>query len=154
MRGATVVLGWDQSVAEGAESEHSEGLRVVFSTKAKRLARHRPNTMDPLRGGPVFVPGCAWANVLIVGAPAQGVPPAVAAMRWWTNRGEHATSARVVERELLDEAVARLGPLGPAVWPVWGRRFAGAPRLKELVAREVRFVVRWPKRYQLLDADG
>lgn len=152
--GATVVVVWDQSVAEKPESEHSEGLGVVCSSKAKRLARHRPTTPDPLRGRPVFVPGCAWANVLIVGAPAQGVPPAVAAMRWWTNRGEHATSARVVEQELLDEAVARLGPLGPAVWHVWDRGYAGAPWLSELLARQVRFVVRWPKRYQLLDATG
>src|SRR5690349_21507062 len=85
---------WDESVWEKPESIALEGLGSVVSAKAKRLKRIRKGYYNPPGGPPVIVPGLNWLGLLLLGT---GAPPVLAAMRWWTNRGERAEEMRDVE---------------------------------------------------------
>jgi len=118
----------------------------VRSSKAKRLTRIKPGFSHP-PSRLLFVPGWQWLGLLLVGRSNQGGPPAVAPMRWWTNRGPHASDRRTEEGELLRQGALRWGQ---RVCPVWDRGFAGHPWLDEVIARHLRLVLRWPGRYQLL----
>src|SRR5258708_19134629 len=72
-------------------------------------------------------------------------------MRWWSRKGAQATSAREQEGHLLRECARRWGR---RVLHLFDRGYAGAPWLGDLARQGVRFVMRWPKRYQLLDSKG
>lgn len=136
---------WDESVVEKAESLQLEGLGPVRSSKAARLKRIKPGYFNPPGGRPIFVPGMNWLAVLVLG---QSGPPSLAAMRWWTTRGELATERRTVERDILAETSRRWGA---DVLHVWDRGFAGSPWLCLAYVHAVRFVMRWPKHYRLLN---
>jgi hypothetical protein len=75
----------------------------------------------------------------------------LAAQRWWTNRGPHASFKRDEEGKLLVELAAAWGG---AVIHVFDQGFASAFWLGVLLAYGLRFVLRWRKDYQLLDAAG
>jgi hypothetical protein len=139
---------WDESVWEKPESIALEGLGSVVSAKAKRLKRIRKGYYNPPGGPPVIVPGLNWLGLLLVGV---GGPPVLAAMRWWTNRGERAEEKRDVEFSLLEKCATAWGR---AVLHIFDRGFAGAPWLEVLARSDVRFVMRWPKRYVLQDLLG
>lgn len=139
---------WDESVIEKPESLHLEGLCPVRSMKAQRLKRIKPGYFNPPGGRPIFVPGFHWLQVLVLGR--QG-PPQLATMRWWTTRGEAATQKRTEERQVLATLTERWGT---DVWHVWDRGFAGQPWLNLAFVHAVRFVLRWPKHYQLIDQQG
>jgi Transposase DDE domain len=139
---------WDESVWEKPESIALEGLGSVVSARAKRLKRIRKGYYNPPGGPPVIVPGLNWLGLLLIGA---GGPPVLAAMRWWTNRGERAEEKRDVELSLLEKCAAAWGK---AVLHIFDRGFAGAPWLEALSHSDVRFVMRWPKRYVLQDPLG
>lgn len=139
---------WDESVWEKPESIALEGLGSVVSAKAKRLKRIRKGYYNPPGGPPVIVPGLNWLGLLLVGV---GGPPVLAAMRWWTNRGERAEEKRDVELSLLEKCATAWGK---AVLHIFDRGFAGAPWLEVLARSDVRFVMRWPKRYMLQDLLG
>jgi hypothetical protein len=139
---------WDESVWEKPESIALEGLGSVMSARAKRLKRIRKGYYNPPGGPPVIVPGMNWLGLLLVGT---GCPPVLAAMRWWTNRGERAEEKRDVELSLLEKCAAAWGK---AVLHIFDRGFAGAPWLEVLASSDVRFVMRWPKRYVLQDLLG
>lgn len=146
--GKPALVVWDESVLEKPESLQLEGLCAVRSTKAGRLKRIKPGFFNPPGGRPVFVPGYHWLQVLVLGS--QGVPT-LAHMRWWTTRGERTTTKREEEGEVLREAAFRWGF---QVLHVWDRGFAGMPWLRLASVHAVRFVMRWPKHYQLLDEQG
>jgi len=146
--GHDVLAIWDESVLEKAESEALEGLCAVRSSHAARLKRIRPGFYNPPGGRPVFVPGLQWLGLLLVSH--QG-PPVLAAMRWWTRRGSHASDRRSEERHLLAECAAAWGQ---RVLHIFDRGFAGHPWLDQLWQLRLRFILRWPKRYMLLDARG
>ena len=139
---------WDESVLEKAESIALEGLCPVRSTKAARLKRIKPGYYNPPGGPPVFVPGLQWLTVMLAGM--QG-PPTLAAMRWWTSRGQLASHRRDQTASLLFQC---------AQWwqrrvvHVFDRGYAGAPWLGQLAAHQARFVMRWPTRYHLSDGKG
>jgi len=139
---------WDESVLEKPESLAAEGLCPVRSSKAARLKHIKPGYYHPPQGGPVFVPGLRWLGVLVLGWQA---PPRVAAMRWWTTRGEQASDRRAEEQALLRACHHAWGRL---VLHIWDRGFAGDPWLSEVLPRQLRFVLRWPKRYHLQDEQG
>lgn len=147
-RGKTTLVVWDESVLEKAESLKLEGLGPVRSTKAARLKRIKPGYYNPPGGRPVFVPGMNWLAVLVLG---QSGPPTLAAMHWWTTRGQRATDKRSVERAMLAETSWRWGA---RVLHVWDRGFAGSPWLCSAFVHAVRFVLRWPKGYRLYDEQG
>lgn len=147
--GQTVLAIWDESVIEKPESLHLEGLCAVKSSKAKRLKRIKPGYFNPPGGRPIFVPGYHWLQVLVLGM--QGAPT-LAHLRWWTTRGEQASDRRSQEREVLGEVTQRWK--AHQVLHVWDRGFAGNPWLTLAFVHSVRFVLRWPKGYKLVDEQG
>src|SRR5216684_3147781 len=64
-----------------------------------------------------------WLAVLVVGRTAQLGPPLLAAMRWWSSRGTHASFKRDEEGKLLIE---RLLVWGRSVVHIFDQGFAGA----------------------------
>lgn len=139
---------WDESVLEKPESLQAEGLCAVRSTKAVRLKRIKPGYFNPPGGKPVFVPGFHWLKILVAGWKGK---PTLAHMRWWTTRGEQKSQKRIEEVAVLNE-IDRLW--GKEVLHVWDRGFAGNPWLTQVFLQGARFVLRWPKHYQLLDEQG
>lgn len=144
--GETILAIWDESVLEKPESLHLEGLCAVRSTRAVRLKRIKSGFFNPPGGRPIFVPGYHWLQVLVCGM--QG-PPSLAHLRFWTNRGKRTSEKREEEADILNETAWRWGS---QVIHVWDRGFAGAPWLTLAYFHAVRFVLRWPKYYQLIDA--
>lgn len=144
----TAYVIWDESVLEKAESLSPEGLCPVRSSQAARLKRIKPGYYNPPGGRPIFVPGMQWIGLLVTGL--KGVP-AVAAMRWWSSRGKGKSDKRTEETKLLHRC-SRLW--GGAVVHIWDRGFASAAWLHRVFKHEVRFIVRWPKRYKLVDGQG
>jgi hypothetical protein len=138
---------WDESVLEKPESLALEGLCAVRSSKAHRLTHIKPGFFQP-PSRPIFVPGMQWIGIVLLGMSG---PPTVAAMRWWTSRGERASDKRSEEGTLLRHAVAAWGA---RVLHVWDRGFAGRAWLAQARDVSVRFVLRWPKGYNLVDAIG
>lgn len=143
-----ILVVWDESVLEKPESLHLEGLCAVRSGKARRLKRIKPGYYNPPGGRPIFVPGYHWLQVLVMGMEGA---PTVATMRWWSTRGEEATDRRSLEREVLTEVSQRWGW---RVVHVWDRGFAGGPWLTLASIHAVRFILRWPKQYHLIDEQG
>ena len=141
---------WDESSWEKPESLQLEDLGPTRSSKAARLTHIKPGYYSPPTG-PIFVPGMQWLAVLLIGRLAQQGPPLLAAQRWWTNRGPHASFKRDEEGKLLVELAASWGR---AVIHVFDQGFASAFWLGLLLAYNLRFVLRWRKDYQLLDAQG
>ncbi len=87
-------------------------------------------------------------SLLLIG---QEGAPWVAAMQWWTTRGARASDKRTVEMAVLRQVAQRWGR--PRATPV-GRGFAGTPWLTAALALPLRFVLRWPTRYHLVDETG
>jgi hypothetical protein len=126
--GTVAVLIWDNSVLEQPESLASPDLGSVRSSKARRLTRIRPGFYQPPRR-PICVPGWQWLGVLLVGRSGHSGPPSVVQLRWWTNRGPHASDRRTEEGTLLQgqRSVGAAQHGGQRVCPVWDRGFAGTP---------------------------
>jgi hypothetical protein len=146
--GDTALVVWDESVLEKAESIAIEGLCAVRSSKARRLKRIKPGYYNPPGGRPIFVPGMHWVTVMVLGLQAL---PSIAAMRWWTTRGKFASDKRTEEHQLLQQCAQAWGQ---RVLHIWDRGFAGGPWLAQASQYGVRFVLRWPKGYKLLDQHG
>jgi hypothetical protein len=142
------LLIWDESVWEKAESQESEGLCAVRSSKARRLKRIRPGFYNPPGGRPIHVAGLQWLGLVLTGRRQSSI---VAAMEWWTTRGERATTHQeVLQRRLTTTHAA----WGRNVRHIFDRGFANGPWLTELLERDLRFVLRWKKRQKLLDGWG
>lgn len=146
--GQTAYVIWDESVLEKAESLSAEGLCPVRSSRAARLKRIKPGYYNPPGGRPIFVPGMQWIGLLLSGL--KGVP-SVATMRWWSSRGKGKSDQRTEETKLLHRC-SRLW--GRTVVHIWDRGFASSPWLHRVFKHDIRFILRWPKRYKLVDAKG
>jgi hypothetical protein len=144
--GALVV--WDESVVEKPESIASEGLCAVRSAKAQRLKRIKPGYYNPPTGRPVFVPGFQWLAVMVVGMAGA---PTLAAMRWWTRRGDQATNHVTVAEALLDQCAQAWGR---RVLHVFDRGYGSGPWLGRFLRTDIRFLVRWRNSYHLVDGQG
>lgn len=142
------LLLWDGSVLEKPESIKSEGLCAVRSSKARRLKRIRPGFFNPPGGRPICVPGLQWLGLLVVGSAGS---PVVAAMQWWTRRGERASDQQTQVRHLLSRSVTAWGRHARHIWD---REFASGPWLQILLEANIRFVLRWKKGNKLLDGWG
>jgi hypothetical protein len=147
-RGEEVFVIWDESVIEKPESLAAERLCAVRSSKAARLKRIKPGFFNPPGGRPVFVPGFNWLQVLVTGK--QGMAQ-LAHMRWWTTRGEASSDKRSEEYQVLDKVAVLWGR---GVVHIWDRGFASHPWLGEVLARRLRFIVRWRGDFKLLNAKG
>ena len=140
---------WDESVVEKAETLASEDLGAVRSRRAALLKRVRPGFFfNPPGGRPVLVPGMEWLTLLLL---LPELPPLVATRRWWTTRGPHASCRQDEQEALLEHCV---GLWGRRVIHVWDRGFASRLWLEQVLRHKVRFILRWPKRYNLLNAQG
>lgn len=146
--GERALVVWDESVWEKPESLRSEGLSAVRSSRARRLKRVKPGFYNPPGGRPVFVPGLNWISLLVLGMSG---PPHLAAMRWWSTRGKFATTSSVPRQRLLKLCAHWWGH---AVIHVWDRGYGHGPWLGQALLYPVRFIVRWPKAYHLVDAQG
>lgn len=146
--GETPLLIWDTSVLEKPESSASPDLGSVRSSKAQRLTHIKPGFYHPPRR-PVFVPGWRWLGLLLVGLRSASGPPTVAHMRWRTTRGPRASDQDSEQRDILQVCAQTWRR---RVLHVWDRGYAGSAWLNVALAFPLRFVVRWPKRYQLLSA--
>lgn len=147
--GQEPLLIWDDSVLEKSESDHHPDLCSVRSSKARRLTRIRKGFYrPPLSGAPISVAGLHWVGLLVCGLAGK---PVVAAMQWWSKRGAHATDHKTVMGRLLARARQQWGR---QVRHIWDRGFAGTPWLFQVLETDLRFVLRWPKRYKLLDPWG
>ncbi len=144
--GETPLLIWDTSVLEKPESIASPDLGAVRSSKAQRLTHIKPGFYHP-PSRPLFVPGWRWIGLLLVGLSGASGPPCVADMRWWTTRGPRASDQDREQREILQVCAQTWRR---RVLHVWDRGYAGHRWLSLALAFLLRFVVRWPKRYQLL----
>lgn len=142
----TALLIWDTSVLEKPESLASPDLGSVRSSKAQRLTHIKPGFYHPPTR-PLFVPGWRWIGLLLVSLSGASGPPCVAHMRWWTTRGPRASDQDHEQRELLQICAQTWRR---RVLHVWDRGYAGHKWLTLALAFPLRFVVRWPKRYQLL----
>ena len=136
-----------ESVLEKPESLANPDLGSARSSKAHRLTRIKPGFYHP-PSRPIFVPGFRWIGLALAGL--QGTPT-VAALQWWTNRGERATDKRTEEVRLLERVSAAWGQ---RVCHIFDQGFAGAPWLQQLFAHDARFILRWPSRYKLADVAG
>lgn len=139
---------WDESVIEKPESLAAERLCAVRSSKAVRLKRIKPGYFNPPGGRPIFVPGFNWLQVLVIGRKGA---PTLAHFAWWTTRGQHKSSKRELESRVLGK-IDRLW--GRTVLHIWDRGFAGQPWLEVAFSRAAHFIMRWPKRYHLVDEQG
>jgi hypothetical protein len=142
------LLLWDESVQEKPESLQSQGLCAVRSSKAQRLLKVKKGYYDPPTRQPVHVPGLRWVGLLLCGLSAQ---PLVARFHWWTSRGRQATSLAQVRLELLQWARKMFAW---AVLHVFDRGYASREWLGLLLARQDRFLMRWPSAYRLVDVLG
>lgn len=104
------------------------------------------------RRPPITVPGLHWLAATVM---SWNGPALLAVCRWWSSRLPaalpHQTTHRASEEQLLRDLVARWGR---RVLFLWDRGFASRALLEEALAVQARFVVRWPKRYQLCPVDG
>jgi hypothetical protein len=140
---------WDSSEWEKPESEASEDLCAVRSSKAHRLTHIKPGYYHrPTR--PVFVPGLHWSGVLVVGLSAQASPPLLALLHYWTSRGVHASFKRDEEGKVLQQ----LRAWGRKVMHVFDRGYASGFWIGLLLDFELRFVLRFKGKNHLLDAAG
>ncbi len=126
---------WDGSRIEKPESEKTEGMCAVLSSKAKRLKKNRKGVWNPPGGKPVTVLGLEWSGLLIAGM--QGVPE-VATMEYWSRKGEHATNQREVEKRLLWKTSRYFGK---DVVHIFDRGYAGGPWIGELNLHKVPFAI-------------
>lgn len=138
---------WDESVLEQPESIVNPDLGSVRSSKAHRLTRIKPGFYHP-PGRPIFVPGFQWIGLLLAGMTGT---PSLAALHWWTNRGERTSDKRTEEAALLGRCLAAWGR---RVCHVFDRGFAGTPWLTRLCTAQTRFILRWPARHKLADVAG
>ncbi len=96
----------------------------------------------------MHVPGFEWLGLLLAGLKTY---PTVAFFRWYTRRGDYAQDRLSLQTDLLYEAVAAFGK---QVWHIFDRGYAGSRWLGKLFDHQATFVIRWPKRYQLIDSKG
>jgi len=147
--GQEALVIWDESVLEKAESDHNRDYCSVRSSKARRLTRIRKGFFQPpISRRPICVAGLHSIGLLVSGLAGT---PSVALMQWWTTRGAHAREQKVVAGQLL---FCCRRQWGRQVRHVWDRGFAKSQWLYQVLERNLRFVLRWPKRYRLLDNWG
>jgi hypothetical protein len=148
-QGSRVLCIHDSSVIEKPESDESEGLCPVLSSKSKRLTRSKKGKVfNEPRAKPVMVTGMHWKAALIVGM--QGLPQ-VAMMKWGTTKGDYAENQREAEREMFRHLAYKWNTL---VLHIFDRGYASGAWLALAEALHVKFVIRWIKSHLFLDALG
>jgi len=147
--GKRILCIWDGSVIEKPESSKLEGLGPVISSKAKRRNRSRRGLVFNMPAAkPIMVTGMQWTGALIAGM--EGIVK-VAAMSWWTTKGDYAVKQREQEEEILRRIVKKWGNI---LTHVFDRGYASGPWLQLLEALRLTFVIRWKKDHIFIDKNG
>jgi hypothetical protein len=147
--GKRILCIWDGSVLEKPESSKLEGLGPVLSSKAKRLNRSRRGLVFNMPAAkPIMVTGMQWTGVLIAGM--EGIVK-VAAMSWWTTKGDYAIKQREKEEEMLRNIVRKWGDI---LIHVFDRGYSSGPWIELLQSLKVKFVIRWKKNHFFIDNNG
>jgi len=147
--GKRILCLWDGSVLEKAESEKLEGMGPVLSSKAKRRQRTKRGVIFNWPAArPVRVMGMQWTAGLIAGMSGAAH---VAVNRWWTTKGEWATSLRETEEVVLALTARKWGRL---LVHVFDRGSASGKWLQILWKHRARFVIRWIGRHVFLTTAG
>ena len=147
-QGKQVLCIHDGSRLEKPESEQTAGMCAVLSSKAKRLRKKRKGVWNPPGGKPITVLGLEWTGVIVAGMEG---PPQVAAMEYWSRKGEKATKQHEVEKRLLWKSICFLGN---DVLHVFDRGYASKAWLEFWYALRVSFVTRWQGKHKFVDVDG
>jgi hypothetical protein len=147
--GKRILCIWDGSVLEKPESSKLEGLCPVLSSKAKRLNRSRRGLVFNMPAvKPIVVTGLQWTGVLIAGM--EGAVK-VAAMSWWTTKGDYAIKQREKEEEMLRKIVRKWGDIPINVFD---RGYASGPWIQLLQSLRAKFVIRWKNNHFFLEKNG
>ncbi|WP_149404837.1 transposase, partial [Dictyobacter arantiisoli] len=139
---------WDGSVVEKPESQKTEGMCSVRSSKGARLKKQRKGVYNFPPGKPITVLGIEWIQLLIIGMSGT---PWIATTRWWTRRGERASNLREQEQQLL---LCVSNKWGRRVVHIFDRGYTSVKWLQCLFALRLHFVMRVKKRVQYLDQKG
>jgi hypothetical protein len=166
-----ILLVWDDSRLEKPESLTAQGLCPVRSSKAGRRTHLKPGYYQPPTA-PIFVPGFHWTALIVLGRTG---PPSVAAMRWWSTRSAARlaqspaasvdtaylwqqeadeawlSNAREQQVMLMQQCHDSFGNDATKLCHIFDRGYAGAPWLEVLCWYQAPFIMRWPKRYPLLN---
>lgn len=137
----------DGSVIEKQESERSEGLSAVRSSKAARLKKLRKGVFNQ-PGRPVVVKGMHWTGGIVVGMRGK---PTLAAMKWWSRSGASAMTEKCVEEYILRKSFAHLGR---DVIHIFDRGYGSGPWLCMMERCQALFVICWKKGHKFFDEEG
>ena len=118
--------------------------RAVFESRA--VEADQAGLLQSTRGPPIFVPGFHWLQVLVLGHERSAHPGTSALVDHPWRSGQPGTATE--EAQIFDHIDQFWGK---EVLHVWDRGFAGNPWLTQAFLRGARFILRWPKNYNLLD---
>lgn len=145
--GETLLLLWDDSVVEKPESWYAQGLCSVTSSKGKRLTKIKSGYYTPPKAH-ICVPGFQWSAVLMTTLKAL---PSVVCMRWWTTRGVFQTDKKSQFIQMLKQMCKAFTQ--PLVH-ILDRGYADTSIILRLLDYQQLFILRWPKKFNLADAQG
>lgn len=92
-----------------------------------------------------------WHRSSSISLDQQHDPVELASLRWWTSRGPRESCKRDEQGKLLVQFATQWGR---DVLHIFDQGFASSFWLGLLFAFALRFVLRWKKEYQLVDAQG
>jgi hypothetical protein len=146
--GERILCIWDGSVLEKTDSEKSEGMCSVLSSKAKHLNKYKKGIFNQRGGKPITVFGMEWTGVIILGEKEH---PILAKMQWWSRKGDKATAQRNVEGGILLKIYH--------FWHQWmlhvcDRGYGTGRQLEIFQAFRQSFVIRWKKGNHFFDEQG
>jgi hypothetical protein len=146
--GEQIFVIWDGSVIEKPESQKSEDLCAVKSSKAARRRKSRKGSFNRPGGKPIVVLGYEWTACVVVGKKGK---PSLAMMDFWSRKGPEATTARKEEERMLAQVARKWGK---NVLHLFDRGYAGGPWLEVMWRYQVHFLIRWKKGHHFFDEKG
>lgn len=146
--GEQVLVVWDGSEIEKPESQKSEDLCAVKSSKAARRKKSRKGSYNQAGGKPIVVLGMEWTACIVLGKKGK---PCLAMMEFWSRKGPEATKQKRVEEKMLQQCALRWGR---NVLYVFDRGYAGGPWLRTLERYQVHFLIRWKKGHHFCEEEG
>ena len=139
---------WDGSVIEKPESQISEDLCAVKSSKAARRKKSRKGSYNQAGGKPIVVLGMEWTACIVLGKKGK---PSLAMMEFWSRKGPEATKQKRIEEKMLATCARQWGV---KVLHIFDRGYAGGPWLSRVERYQVHFLIRWKKGHHFFDEFG
>ena len=146
--GEQVFVVWDGSVIEKPESQKTEDLSAVKSSKAARRKKSRKGAFNRPGGKPIVVLGYEWTACIVVGEKGK---VSLGMMDFWSRKGPDATNQREVEEKMLAKVARKWGK---TVVHIFDRGYAGGPWLERMWWYDVQFLIRWKKGHRFFDEKG